>query len=110
MPYPATSLRGLGFAVDAETLLARLIEAWPDLYGIWTEPGGFARIRDQWLTLAHGLGARAAVALGSRVVSGTFETIDADGRLILMDDEGVRHAIAAGDVHFGVAASARPED
>jgi BirA family biotin operon repressor/biotin-[acetyl-CoA-carboxylase] ligase len=110
VPYPVASLRGVGIEVDAETLLARLIQAWPDLYEIWTVPGGFARIRDRWLTMAQGLGARASVTVGGRVVSGTFETIDADGRLILMDDEGVRHAIAAGDVHFGVAASARPED
>ena len=110
LPYPATSLRGLGAGVDAETLLAKLIEVWPALYEIWSADGGFARIRDGWLELAHGLGARAAVSLGPRVVSGTFETIDADGRLILMGEDGVRHAIAAGDVHFGVAASARPEE
>jgi len=110
LPYPATSLKALGLDIAAETLLMRLIDVWPDLYAIWLEPEGFTRIRDGWLKLAQGLGGRVAVSLGQRQLSGTFETIDADGRLILMDEDGVRHAIAAGDVHFGVAASARPED
>jgi BirA family biotin operon repressor/biotin-[acetyl-CoA-carboxylase] ligase len=110
LPYPATSLKALGLDIAAETLLKTLMEVWPDLYAIWREPDGFSRIRDGWLALAQGLGERVAVSLGARQVSGTFETIDADGRLIVMDEDGVRHAIAAGDVHFGVAASARPED
>jgi len=110
LPYPATSLRDLGIEIAAEALLAGLIDVWPDLYDTWSAEGGFARIREGWLRLAQGLGGRVAVAMGSRVVSGTFETIDADGRLILVDENGVRHAIAAGDVHFGVAASMRPED
>jgi BirA family biotin operon repressor/biotin-[acetyl-CoA-carboxylase] ligase len=110
LPYPAASLRGLGLAVDTETLLMKLIDAWPELYTTWQRPGGFEAIRDGWLKLAQGRGEIAAVSLGSQVLRGRFETIDADGRLILMDEDGVRHAIAAGDVHFGVAASARPED
>jgi BirA family biotin operon repressor/biotin-[acetyl-CoA-carboxylase] ligase len=88
----------------------KLIDAWPELYTTWQRPGGFEAIRDGWLKLAQGRGEIAAVSLGSQVLRGRFETIDADGRLILMDEDGVRHAIAAGDVHFGVAASARPED
>ncbi|MFL5168481.1 MAG: hypothetical protein ACJ8D8_19995 [Microvirga sp.] len=38
---------------------------------------------------------------------GTFETIDDAGRLILRSPNGTTRAIAAGDVHFGPAATAR---
>jgi BirA family biotin operon repressor/biotin-[acetyl-CoA-carboxylase] ligase len=110
LPYPVASLRDFGGQVSADMILAKLIEVWPDLYATWLEVDGFAKIRAGWLGFAQGLGQPVAVSLGSRVISGTFETIDSDGRLILMDEDGVRHAIAAGDVHFGVAASARPED
>ncbi len=110
LPYPATCLRSLGVDLNAEMVLRGLMEIWPDLYQTWLRDDGFAVIRDAWLSYAQGLGAKAAVSLGKRVIAGRFETIDADGRLILMDDDGVRHAIAAGEVHFGVAASARPED
>jgi BirA family biotin operon repressor/biotin-[acetyl-CoA-carboxylase] ligase len=109
LPYPATSLRALGGDVRAEDIVARLIAVWPDLYDAWCEADGFARIRARWLTMAQGLGSVASVTLGGRVLRGTFETIDDDGRLILIDEAGARHSISAGDVHFGVAATVRPE-
>ena len=40
------------------------------------------------------------------LAQGIFETIDADGRLVLRAPDGVTHLIAAGDVHFGGAATA----
>jgi BirA family biotin operon repressor/biotin-[acetyl-CoA-carboxylase] ligase len=40
------------------------------------------------------------------VLSGTFETIDADGRLVVRTADGGARKIAAGDVHFGAAATA----
>ena len=51
----------------------------------------------------------AALQASEASMRGIFETIDAEGRLILRDDRGQRRTISAGDVHFGVAASARPE-
>jgi BirA family biotin operon repressor/biotin-[acetyl-CoA-carboxylase] ligase len=110
LPYPVASLKDFGFQVTADTILDKLIEVWPGLYVVWLEDGGFAKIRAGWLGFAQGLGQPVAVSLGSRVIRGTFETIDETGRLIVRDDSDVRHAIAAGDVHFGVAATARPED
>jgi BirA family biotin operon repressor/biotin-[acetyl-CoA-carboxylase] ligase len=109
LPYPVASLRDFGNDVSADMILVKLIEVWQDLYATWLEVGGFSKIRAGWLGFAQGLGQPVAVSLGSRVIQGTFETIDLDGRLVLMDETNVRHAIAAGDVHFGVAATARPE-
>jgi BirA family biotin operon repressor/biotin-[acetyl-CoA-carboxylase] ligase len=44
--------------------------------------------------------------MGGTVFRGTFETIDETGRLVVRGAEGVAHVISAGDVHFGVAATA----
>jgi BirA family biotin operon repressor/biotin-[acetyl-CoA-carboxylase] ligase len=66
----------------------------------------FSNKSEAWLARAAGLGAAAAVRRGGNVIRGTFETIDGDGRLILCGPDGVRHAIAAGEVHFGAAATA----
>lgn len=110
LPYPAVAIRDAGIDITAAMVLAGLVEQWPQLYDMWNQPDGFDVIRSRWLSHARGLGERVTVTLGSQVMSGTFETIDADGRLILNDDRTGRHAIAAGDVHFGAAATARRED
>jgi BirA family biotin operon repressor/biotin-[acetyl-CoA-carboxylase] ligase len=46
------------------------------------------------------------VRRGDDVIRGTFETIDDTGRMIVCAPDGIRHAIAAGEVHFGAAATA----
>lgn len=109
LPYAASSLREIGSSVSAEDVLDHLMAVWPNLFDAWHSGKGFADIRSKWLKLAQGLGETASVSIGSRVMRGTFETIDEDGRLILVDEAGERHMISAGDVHFGVAATVRPE-
>lgn len=104
LPYPATSLAGLGAEVDAARLFEALSEAWVPRAAALAE-GGFAAIRDAWLAHAAGLGGPAAVRVGERVVTGTFETIDESGRLIVRESSGARATVTAGDVHFGVAAT-----
>ncbi len=106
-PYAATSLAEAGVAVTSEALFEALAEAWVGYASVWAEGRGFAAIRDTWLTRAAGLGAPIAVDLGGDVRRGTFETIDETGRLVVRGQDGRRDTIAAGDVHFGLAMSAR---
>jgi BirA family biotin operon repressor/biotin-[acetyl-CoA-carboxylase] ligase len=107
LPYPAVALRSLGVAVDAAVLFAALSDAWAGLERIWAGGKGFGVIRRLWLQRAAGVGGHVAVRLGGEVVSGTFETIDDTGRLLVrLPDGGVR-TVAAGEVHFGAVATAR---
>lgn len=106
LPYPATSLAALGSACDAERLFLALSDAWVDLMALWGEGRGLPVIRERWLAQAAGLGAEVAVRLDGRVVSGTFETIDEACRFVIREADGTRHAVTAGDVHFGAVASA----
>lgn len=106
VPYPATSLAGLGSGVDAETLFLALSDAWSENERMWGEGRGLAAIRRKWLTRAAGLGSEVAVRVEGSVVRGTFETIDEDCRFVIRDVNGAVVKIAAGDVHFGAVASA----
>ena len=104
VPYPATSLKALGYAGGAETLFVALSDAWSDSMSAWREAGGLAEIRRRWLSRAAGLGSEVSVRVDGNIVRGVFETIDEDCRFVIRTGEG-RVAIAAGDVHFGAVAS-----
>lgn len=107
LPYPATSLHGLGAPIDAQSVFEALAASWHQHYEIWRGPGGTAEILSHWRQSAAGIGAPVAVKTNTGVVRGVFETIDDAGQLIVRDDEGHRVAIAAGDVHFGTVATQR---
>jgi BirA family biotin operon repressor/biotin-[acetyl-CoA-carboxylase] ligase len=106
VPYPATSLAARGAAVSAEQLFEALSDAWVEQEALWDEGRGFGALRHLWLQRAAGLGAPIAVRLGDEVFRGIFETIDEDGRLVVKAPDGTSKKIAAGDVHFGAAATA----
>lgn len=106
LPYAATSLTEAGHAVDAPGLFRLLTGAWVEAERLWDEGRGFLRIRDAWLAAAVGLGGPVSVQTGARAMTGTFETIDEGGRLVVRLADGERVAISAGEVHFGTAATA----
>ena len=60
---------------------------------------GFTPIRTQWLQRAAGLGTVLTARTGTSEVTGTFETIDDNGQLILTTNAG-RQGIAAADIFF----------
>lgn len=106
--YPATSLSVLGAGVDAADVFLALSDAWHENHALWNGATGLDAIRRRWLERASGLGAPVAVRIDGRIVRGVFETIDADCRFVIRENEGGRLThIAAGDVHFGAVASAR---
>jgi BirA family biotin operon repressor/biotin-[acetyl-CoA-carboxylase] ligase len=104
-PTPATSLRALGIAVDAEALFAALSDGWAEFRGIWDDGRGFAEIRRLWLQRAAGLGQAVAIKSGGAAIEGTFDTIDERGCMIVRTSAGRLVPITAGDVYFGSAAS-----
>jgi BirA family biotin operon repressor/biotin-[acetyl-CoA-carboxylase] ligase len=106
LPYPATSLKALGAACDAERLFLALSDAWSANARLWDEGRGLAAVRRRWLAHAAGLGGEVAVRIDGNVVRGTFETIDEDCRFVVRDRSGAKLTITAGDVHFGAVASA----
>jgi BirA family transcriptional regulator, biotin operon repressor / biotin---[acetyl-CoA-carboxylase] ligase len=107
-PYKATSLSAIaGRQVAPARVFARLSATMTHWLDVWAAGAGFESIRAEWLSLAAGLGARIGVARLSQTIEGTFQTIDATGRLILEQPSG-RVAIEAGEVFFSPRAARPP--
>lgn len=104
--FAATSLADLGVRTEAGQVFTALGEAWADYLRLWDGGEGFADIRAAWLARAAGPGRAISVVTSGTTHEGTFETIDAEGRLVLARKDGTRLTVSAGDVYFGTTASA----
>jgi BirA family transcriptional regulator, biotin operon repressor / biotin---[acetyl-CoA-carboxylase] ligase len=108
-PFPATSLAAQNINATAELVFLALSAAWVTLFRLWNNGSGLDAIRKRWLQHAAGLGSEIAVNHNGTVLCGRFETIDADCRIVIRDDQGLLHHITAGDVYFGSTASVKAE-
>ena len=99
--YPVTSLRAEGATVSTEELFAHLFRSMGEVLNVWNRGQGIAAIIEEWRSAAGGIGQKITVNLPDRSLSGRFEGIDGDGRLMLDDGSGTILRIAAGDVFFG---------
>jgi len=100
--YPATSLAEEGVpGMTPASVNAALVRHFADWLASWRE-GGFAPIREAWLSRAAGLGGPIQVRLERDTFQGRFVDLDNDGALLLDMPSGFRR-VAAGEV-FPVAA------
>ncbi len=60
---------------------------------------GFSPIRKAWLNGADGIGARVAVTIGTRELTGVFETISETGAMMLATPDGPE-IVTAADIHY----------
>ncbi len=96
---PAVSLIGeTGLRVAPEQFLSTLATRYA-LREEQFDTLGFTPIRTAWLARAARLGQKVSARLAGATHEGIFETIDAEGMLVLSTPQG-RHRIAAGDVFF----------
>ena len=100
LPYPATSLQAIGYDIDAAQLFESLSETWAINYKLWNRGENFAAMRDKWLEHAANLGGRVNIMVNGELISGVFETIDANWQLVIYQDNSQRKTISAGEVHF----------
>jgi len=98
LAYPATSLTAHGAAVTPDQLLHALSSAMVTRLAHWDRGSAFAAIRAEWLAHAAGIGGDIHVRLPDREISGTFETLDPLGRLMLRLPGGALEAITVGEV------------
>jgi BirA family biotin operon repressor/biotin-[acetyl-CoA-carboxylase] ligase len=95
---PVSLLSEAGVAISPEDFLDLLASAYARQESQFTTYG-FAAIRDAWLARAAKLGEVITARTMNSETTGTFETVDAQGNLVLKTSEG-RVAIAAADVFF----------
>jgi BirA family transcriptional regulator, biotin operon repressor / biotin---[acetyl-CoA-carboxylase] ligase len=96
--YPATNLATSRIKLSPDVVFSELSAKMMGRLAQWNQGEHFATIRTDWLSRAAGLGDNISIRLSERELSGTFETIDDMGQLVLVVPEGNRYAIAAGDV------------
>ena len=107
-PYRAVDLAEIGTTLaDPRDIFERLAAAMARWLAIWSAGEGFAAVRERWLAHAAGLGRDIAVATPTQKLHGRFETIDAQGRLVLATGAG-RAVIEAGDVFVTAPARLAP--
>ncbi|MEO0894424.1 MAG: biotin--[acetyl-CoA-carboxylase] ligase [Pseudomonadota bacterium] len=95
---PVAVLSETGIALKPDAFLDHLAAA----YAAWEHQFvtfGFAPVREAWLVRAARLGEVITARTGTTETTGTFETVDETGRLVLKTPGG-RQAISAADVFF----------
>ena len=98
LAYPTDCLaNALGRTISPEELFAQLAPRFDETLGLWRRGADFAAVRAQWLDHAAGLGAAIRIAGAQGFRQGVFETLDAQGRLVLRGPNGPE-TIEAGDL------------
>ena len=95
---PVSVLGETGLTVTPGALigpLARAFDGWEGQF----RAHGFAPLRAAWLARAARLGEVVTARTGRETLTGTFETVDAEGNLVLKTAAG-RVSIPAADVYF----------
>ncbi|QYX55610.1 biotin--[acetyl-CoA-carboxylase] ligase [Roseovarius sp. SCSIO 43702] len=87
-----------GADVAPETFLSLLAPAYARYEAQFTTYG-FPPIRDAWLDRAARLGEAVTARTMTEEITGTFDTVDANGNLVLSTPQG-RRAIPAADIFF----------
>lgn len=98
--YPTTDLRTLGLDTTPQALFAKLACCLDVMLHIWNAGKGFAKIREEWLRHAKGLGQPITVNLATERLEGIFTDIDSQGCLVFRGHDGKERIISAGDVFY----------
>lgn len=96
--YPVTGLRREGFAAGLPAVFGAVAGGVENALALWAGGRNFAAIRRGWLEHAAGVGKPCTVNLPGGSVAGTFDSLDGIGRLVLVEADGSRRTVAAGDV------------
>jgi BirA family biotin operon repressor/biotin-[acetyl-CoA-carboxylase] ligase len=96
--HPATDLATAGVRLSPEGLFAPLSAAMAARLKQWDRGDGFSAIRGDWLARAAGVGKPVQVRLAEGEFTGIFDTVDANGRLVLRLADGTMRTVTAGDV------------
>lgn len=95
---PATHLAAQGVSCTPLDMLSRLAATMAGWLGTWQEGAGIADVRAGWLERAGPVGERIAVTTGSGLAEGRFAGLDAEGALLLADEQGATRRFTFGDV------------
>jgi len=107
--YPATDLAAAGASVAPSALFAHLSVQMMERLAQWAAGEGFSTVRADWIARAAGLGEDIRVRLADRELSGRFEALDPDGKMILRLPDGRTATVTAGDTLYADVFSVRED-
>jgi BirA family biotin operon repressor/biotin-[acetyl-CoA-carboxylase] ligase len=92
-PYPVTCLRDAGATASPEAALTHLLSALEHHLARWTKHG-FTHAREAWLARGPTPGEMIRVRIGTRIDTGRFAGLDANGALLLTENGATRRVVA----------------
>ena len=96
-PYPATSLRAQGIAIEPRPLLEAICHRLATNYRLWCEHG-FRALRSTWLARSTPSDALMRLRTGDWQTLGSVHDIDEQGALLLRTDDGRIRRFTAGEL------------
>jgi BirA family transcriptional regulator, biotin operon repressor / biotin---[acetyl-CoA-carboxylase] ligase len=100
LPYPATCLAAIGATTDRNSVFQSYREALSYWLGQWNNGQNFLAIREAWVKQAIGIGETVSMIVGSRHLTGNFETITEQGAILLKPVDSPHQILHAGDLHI----------
>jgi BirA family transcriptional regulator, biotin operon repressor / biotin---[acetyl-CoA-carboxylase] ligase len=94
----ATAVNLLGGSVGREELVREILRGMADAGDLADDGGACARLLDAYRQRCVTLGRRVRVELPAAVLVGTAVDVDAEGALVVEDDQRVRRTVTVGDV------------
>jgi BirA family transcriptional regulator, biotin operon repressor / biotin---[acetyl-CoA-carboxylase] ligase len=91
-------LAEFGLDIAPGTMLDALSASIQHWLAIWEAGESFTSIREAWLARAGSIGEGCSVNTGTDQIAGTFLGLDANGALLLRDEQGRQRTISFGDV------------
>jgi BirA family transcriptional regulator, biotin operon repressor / biotin---[acetyl-CoA-carboxylase] ligase len=89
-----------GTLLEAATLINALADHFEAWRAHW-RTGGFAVVKEAWLSACHPLGTPLLARVGEEAINGVFAGLGDDGALLLRSESGKIRSVYAGDV-FGI--------
>ena len=109
MPYAVTNFAAEGHNISVPALFKLFSTEVAVALAGWQAGAKFAAIRADWLNRASGVGEQITVRLNNRELTGRFDGLDEQGRLLLSHPENGTSVISAGDVFMLPQQSRAPE-
>lgn len=86
-------------SIDLTAFRSVFLDNMAKAYQLW-KTENFSVIREKWLELAMPKDTPVQVKIGTQIEHGYFHDLDAQGNMVIRDDEHRTKTISAGEVHF----------
>ena len=95
--YPATNLKIEGIETNSKEIIKVFFKNLKILEEIYIREG-INKIYKTWSLLGHKIGEPISVKMGEKEIFGSFNGLNKDGGLLILDNSGIEKVVMAGDV------------